>query len=234
MRKIKSSSGNKLQIPRIEVRRSSSLHTSLNLQPIDDSKLSEVSALSPSNSYLSVFSTQTSTYDFSSNMTRYRCCFGTCRIRVGACIIGVACIIISILLLCSLLSISTEMTPESQSLLSPPIILSIVQFATSMVMIVAVLTSFHLLLIPFLVTCVMNLLGLFVLCSWAVVHRGKLSARIVTLILAGSTGSCLLYLWFIAIIGMTFVLIRDRKLMGYDDEYDVENRTFDRASSSVV
>ncbi|CAI2351595.1 unnamed protein product [Caenorhabditis sp. 36 PRJEB53466] len=236
MRKIKSSCGNKLQIPRIEVRRSSSLHnpTSLTLQPIDDTKLSEVSALTSSSSFFSVVSAPPSQASFSHTMVRYRCCFGTCRLRVGACVIGIACILISILSLCSLLTVSTSMTSDAQSFLTTPIVLSLLQFATSMIMIVAVLTSFHYLLIPFMLTCSANLLALIVLCSWAVVRRHDLSNAVVPLLLIGSTGASLLYLWFLTIVSMTFVLIRDRKIMGYDDEFDIENRQFDRASSSIV
>ncbi|CCD83504.1 Inner membrane protein [Caenorhabditis elegans] len=167
-------------------------------------------------------------------MARYRCCFGTCRLRVGACVIGIACILIAILSLCSLLSVSTAMTSDAQSFLTTPIVLSLLQFATSMIMIVAVLTSFHWLLLPFMLSCIANLLALVVLCSWGVLRRHELSNSVVPLLLIGSTGIGLLYLWFLTIISMTFVLIRDRKIMGYDDEFNIENRQFDRASSSVV
>ncbi|EGT53852.1 hypothetical protein CAEBREN_00001 [Caenorhabditis brenneri] len=167
-------------------------------------------------------------------MARYRCCFGTCRLRVGACVIGIACILISILSLCSLLSVSTTMTSDAQSFLTTPIVLSLLQFATSMIMIVAVLTSFHWILLPFMLSCVANIFALLVLCSWGIVRRNDLPNSVLPLILIGSTGVSLLYLWFLTIVSMTFVLIRDRKIMGYDDEFDIENRQFDRASSSIV
>ncbi|EFP01332.1 hypothetical protein CRE_24282 [Caenorhabditis remanei] len=167
-------------------------------------------------------------------MSRHRCCFGSCRLRVGACVIGIACILISILSLCSLLSVSTTMSSDAQSFLTTPIVLSLVQFATSMIMIVAVLTSFHWLLAPFIMSCAANLLALVVLCSWGVLRRHELSTTIVTILLLGATGIAVVYFWFLTIISMTFVLIRDRKIMGYDDEYDIENRQFDRASSSIV
>ncbi|UMM31386.1 hypothetical protein L5515_012883 [Caenorhabditis briggsae] len=238
MRKIKSSCGNTLQIPRIEVRRSSSLHNpESNFLPIDDSRLSEVSALTPSSSFFSVFSSPVSPKPPSfatSAMARQRCCFGACQLRVGACAIGVACILISILSLCSLLSVSTTMTSDAQSFLTTPIVLSLAQFATSMIMIVAVLTSFHWLLFPFLLSMMSNLLALVVLCSWSVLRRHELSQPVVALILIVSVGVSLLYAWFLAIVSQTFFVIRDRKIMGYDDEFDIENRQFDRASSSIV
>uniref|UniRef100_A0A1I7TQ07 Transmembrane protein n=2 Tax=Caenorhabditis tropicalis TaxID=1561998 RepID=A0A1I7TQ07_9PELO len=225
-----------------QVRRSSSLHNpEINPFPIDDSKLSEVSALTPSSSgFFSVLSNQSNQQPTrkpsisNTAMARYRCCFGTCRLRVGACVIGIACIIISILCLCSLLSVSTNMTSDAQAFLTTPIVLSLVQFATSMILIVAVLTSFHWLLVPFLTSCVSNILAVIVLCAWGVLRRHELPNSVVPLLLIGSTGVALLYLWFVTIVAMTFVLIRDRKIMGYDDDFDIENRQFDRASSSIV
>ncbi|CAB3405726.1 unnamed protein product [Caenorhabditis bovis] len=238
-RKTKSSCGAKFQIPTIKVskvRRSSSLHNvggEATLQ-IDETKLSEVSALTPSSSYFSVKSPSPSSYVYTANMARYRCCFGACRLRVGACVIAVSCIIISILSLCSLLSISGQMESEDQTILTPPIVLSLIQFAASMILIVAVLTSCHILILPFVASCILNLLGLIVLCAWAVVRRSSLNPTIVPLVLIFSTGASLIYMWFLTIVSMAFVLIRDRKIMGYDDDFDVENRTFERVSSSIV
>ncbi|CAD6190740.1 unnamed protein product [Caenorhabditis auriculariae] len=235
MRKIKSSSGNKLQIPRIEVRRSSSLQiVHPPGPPIDENKLSEVSAISASSSFFSLYSADNSALSFQSAMVRYRCCFGSCRLRVGACAIGVVGMGISILALCTMLSLSAEMSEEMQTQLTAPVVLALLQFASAMLLIIGVLIGCHFLLAPFILTCGASLFACVLASAWAVVRRHSLPPSVLPMVLLTATGIGLLYLWFLAIITMTFVLIRDRKRMGYGDESDIENRNFERASSSIV
>ncbi|WKY07403.1 hypothetical protein Q1695_007111 [Nippostrongylus brasiliensis] len=236
IRKIKSSYGSQLNIPRIEVRRSSSQELpTLPPLTIDDSKLSEVSALSASSS-ISINSHLHSQGSVSPKMNTVRSYMGCCRLRVASCLIGMLSIAISVVTMCCLLSVSGSLSEEVQSVVTAPITcLVLFQIATAMLLIIGVLIDTHYLLVPFLLNSVIHIclaigVAITVLVSSNDIRR-YYGPHIVIVCIVGFA----LYIWFTSVVAMTIMLVRDRRRLGYDHQDDFEtSRPIDRISSSVI
>ncbi|VDL75335.1 unnamed protein product [Nippostrongylus brasiliensis] len=219
-----------------QVRRSSSQELpTLPPLTIDDSKLSEVSALSASSS-ISINSHLHSQGSVSPKMNTVRSYMGCCRLRVASCLIGMLSIAISVVTMCCLLSVSGSLSEEVQSVVTAPITcLVLFQIATAMLLIIGVLIDTHYLLVPFLLNSVIHIclaigVAITVLVSSNDIRR-YYGPHIVIVCIVGFA----LYIWFTSVVAMTIMLVRDRRRLGYDHQDDFEtSRPIDRISSSVI
>lgn len=145
-------------------------------------------------------------------------------------------IAISVVTMCCLLSASGNLTEEVQSMVTAPITcLVLFQIATAMLLIIGVLIDTHYLMGPFLLNSVVHVclavgVAVAVLVSASDVRR-YYGPHIVIVCFVGLA----LYVWFTAVVGMTVMLIRDKRRLGYDHQDDFEtSRPIERISSSVI
>ncbi|KHJ85428.1 hypothetical protein OESDEN_14846 [Oesophagostomum dentatum] len=170
-------------------------------------------------------------------MNSCRVCIGCCRIRVASCLIGMISIAISVVTICCLLSVSGSLSKEVQASITAPIAsLVLFQIATAMLLIIGVLIDTHFLLMPFLLNSVVHIflavgVAITVLLSSGDVKRLYGPHIFITCLVALA-----LYAWFTVVVGMTILLIRDKRRLGYDhqDDFDTTRGAIDRISSSLM
>uniref|UniRef100_A0A7I4YPF8 MARVEL domain-containing protein n=1 Tax=Haemonchus contortus TaxID=6289 RepID=A0A7I4YPF8_HAECO len=245
IRKIKSSHSSHLNIPRIEVRRSSSLQFPLSSPIIiDDAKLSEVSALSRSSSIYS--SNNQSQYSVNPKMHKCRAYVGCCQLRLASCLIGMLSIGISVITICCLLSVSGNLSAEVQSMVTAPIAgLVLFQIATAMLLIIGVLIDTHYLLVPFLLNTVVHVCLAIGIATTVLISANDIRRVYGPHIVIVCAVGLALYVWFTCVVAMTIALIRHKRRQGeafgnyithsYDHQEDFEtSRPIDRVSSTVI
>ncbi|CAJ0602998.1 unnamed protein product [Cylicocyclus nassatus] len=189
----------------------------------------KVSALSRTSSVYSSYQSQCSD---TSSMNSFHHCLGCCRLRVASCFIGMISIAISVVTICCLLSSSSNLSMEVQSMISAPITgLVLFQIATSMLLIIGVLIDMHLLMMPFLLNSVVHICLAIGIATTVLLFSEDVKKLYVVCMLGLA-----LYVYFTMVVAMTISLIRDKRRLGYDhqDDFDTRGGAFDRISSSVI
>ncbi|KAI3420953.1 hypothetical protein GPALN_014580 [Globodera pallida] len=161
-------------------------------------------------------------------MVTYRCCCGMFRLRMASMLVGVLICVSSTLILCSLL-LNAPISPtaffapwQCQIIGRPAILLSFVSLLASLLLLLGLATDIHFLLLPFLLSCIFNMmgsmaLGLVLLLNPLAVylpsirHFGSLAELIPAGMALCSSAMVVLHLWFLVLGAFTYVLIRDKR-----------------------
>ncbi|CAJ0926529.1 unnamed protein product, partial [Mesorhabditis belari] len=233
------------QIPRIEIRRSSSLQfpmESEHCMPLPTSHTqidllnTKTATISSSMYTLTQISESASAMNLYTIMARYRCCFGFCRLRVGGCVIAAFSICMSVITLCLILSLAHQLTKGFQDIfLLPLVCTSLFQVASAMSLIVGILIENHLLILPFIANIIIQILLHMALTIIFLITSNHSDNIIYPLLAFFSIFIVALYVWFMALTAMTFVLIRDKKRFKWELDENFANaqqKPMDRVSSS--
>ncbi|KAL3074130.1 hypothetical protein niasHT_033338 [Heterodera trifolii] len=170
-------------------------------------------------------------------MTAYRCCFGFIRLRMAAMLVGLFICISSTLMLCSLLfhspmALTTLFSIWQYQLINrPAILLCFVSLFAGLLLLLALATDKHFLIIPFLFSCILNMMGsvalglvllmnpLHVYLSF-IRHFGTFAELIPAFMALCTSVMVMINFWFLVLGAFTYVLIRDkRSLFVYKEEY---------------
>ncbi|RCN31622.1 hypothetical protein ANCCAN_22588 [Ancylostoma caninum] len=170
-------------------------------------------------------------------MNSCRICLGCCRIRVASCLIGMISIAISVVTICCLLSVSANLSKDIQTVVAAPITsLVLFQIATAMLLIIGVLIDTHFLMVPFLLNSIVHICLAVGIAISVLFSSGEIKKLYGPHIIIICLVALALYVWFTAVVGMTIMLIRDKRRLGYDhqDDFDTTRGGIERISSSVI
>uniref|UniRef100_A0A914XS95 Uncharacterized protein n=1 Tax=Plectus sambesii TaxID=2011161 RepID=A0A914XS95_9BILA len=216
---LKQQFGNQLTVPAAHVRRSSVGGRPTNVvwnDRLDNWKRQFGSSLSVYTSSLSLSYVGQSQgmHNLYSIMSRYSCCCGICNLKGTALAMG-AWGTISALIAIGVYS--AYIFNDSQYLKMTVFSVSVFKLLASFSLFIGVYAENHCLLIPFLIDCVVCMIGSIGIAMLLLVSSETGShTQIFPLLAALSLAFVAVYLWFLVIVSMCFVLFRDKRRINLD------------------
>ncbi|KAH7709258.1 Protein Y54G2A.16, partial [Aphelenchoides avenae] len=162
-------------------------------------------------------------------MAKYRCCCGFCRLRVGSATIGIWSILYPVAVIASFALFGHFLNPTLHGYIRVPAYAFMAfQILASILLLCGLYLDSHYFMLPFQISCILNMMGSMALGLMLLVSTDRNQTQIYPAFAAVMMGLVAVYLWFLVIISMTFVLIRDKKRLT-DSEIDFYNDDDDRA-----
>ncbi|CAD5227082.1 unnamed protein product [Bursaphelenchus xylophilus] len=147
-----------------------------------------------------------------STMKKYKCCFGICKLKPASAAIGIFSTLYPVVILLVWCYYERQHQRTASLPISLPALLFIMyKVLSSILLLTGLLWNAHYLLIPFMVNLALNIMGSMGLGIFLMLSNDRLGTQLFPAFAICSVGLIAMYLWFLAIIFMTFVLIRDKK-----------------------
>uniref|UniRef100_A0AC34QGS4 Uncharacterized protein n=1 Tax=Panagrolaimus sp. JU765 TaxID=591449 RepID=A0AC34QGS4_9BILA len=206
---------------RRQLRRSSSLQLPMSknnrnplVQAFSNLKNSTLSVYTSTMSHTGLFGGRSSdsAMNLYSLMAKYRCCCGTCRLRIGSFVIAMICLVVSVMLITLMAAFNNRLTDLQREFLTlPTFILMGFQLFASLLMFVGICADSHYLLLPFQFSCVLCMIGSMCCGLILLISGDHANSQLYPVFAACSMALVAIYIWFFIICSMTFVMIRDKK-----------------------